>query len=130
MPRDTEETTIDWVSGVNQKGEPFIQLVKVYTQSGKRDIIGQFDPWQARDCALNALSAAEAAQTDALLLKFLRERLGLTDPAQFGAVMIDFRNLRAQFGTSYESDESHWNAVMDDIAQQKTGKPFDPTKKQ
>lgn len=130
MPRDKEETRLDWISGVNQRGEPFIQLVKVYTQSGKRDLIGQFDPWQARDCALNALSTAEAAQTDALLFKFLRERLGITDPAQYGAVMIDFRNLRAQFGTSDPSNLEHWNAVMDDIAVQKTGKPFDPTKKQ
>jgi hypothetical protein len=130
MPRDTEETVIEWVSGVNQKGEPFIQLVKVYSQSGKRDIVAQFDPWQARDCALNALSAAEAAQTDAVLMKFLKERLGVTDPSQFGPVMIDFRNLRAQFGTSTPADASHWQQVMDDLAISRTGKPFDPTKKQ
>jgi hypothetical protein len=130
MPRDKEETSLDWVSGVNQKGEPFVQLAKVYTQSGKREIIAQLDPWGARDTALNALSAAEAAQTDALLMKFLKERLGLADPAQWGAVMLDFRNLRAEFGTSNPADESHWNAVMDDIARSHTGKPFDPTKKQ
>lgn len=129
MPRDTEETTLFWASGVNQKGEAFIQLSKVY-KSGKREIVAQLDPWQARDTALNALSAAEAAQTDALLLKFFKEKLGLTDPAQYGAIMIDFRNLRAEFGTSTPADQEHWDAVMDDIAKQKTGKPFDPTKKQ
>lgn len=129
MPRDTEETTIEWVSGVNQKGEPFIQLAKAY-KSGKRDIIAQFDPWQTRDCAMNALSAAEAAQTDALLMKFLREKLGVTDPAQYGPIILDFRNLRAQFGTSEPAGPEHWNAVMDDIALQRTGKPFDPSKKQ
>jgi hypothetical protein len=129
VPRDQEETSLDWVSGVNQRGEPFVQLAKVYTKSGKRDIIAQLDPWGARDTALNALSAAEAAQTDALLLKFMKERVGL-DPERLAMVLIDFRNLRAQFGTSTPADESHWNAVMDDIAKQRTGKPFDPTKKQ
>lgn len=128
MPRDTEETTLEWVSGVNQKGEPFIQLAKVY-KSGKREIIAQLDPWQTRDCALNALSAAEAAQSDALILKFMKERVGL-DPARLAAVMLDFRNLRAEFGTSTPADPAHWDAVMDDIAKQRTGKPFDPTKKQ
>jgi hypothetical protein len=128
MPRDTEETTLFWASGVNQKGEPFIQLSKVY-KSGKREIIAQLDPWQTRDCALNALSAAEAAQTDALILKFMRERVGL-DPERLAMVLVDFRNFRAEFGTSTPADAEHWNAVMDDIAKQKTGKPFDPTKKQ
>jgi hypothetical protein len=128
VPRDTEETTLEWVSGVNQRGEPFIQLAKVY-KSGKRDIIAQLDPWQTRDTALNALSAAEAAQTDALLLKFMKERVGL-DPERLALILVDFRNLRAQFGTSTPADASHWQAVMDDIALQRTGKPFDPTKKQ
>jgi hypothetical protein len=128
MPRDTEETTLFWASGVNEKGEPFVQLSKVY-KSGKREIIAQLDPWGARDCALNALSVAEAAQTDALLLKFLKERVGL-DGERLGMILVDFRNLRAEFGTSTPPDAEHWNAVMDDIAKQKTGKPFDPTKKQ
>jgi hypothetical protein len=129
MPRDTEETTLFWASGVNQKGEPFIQLSKVY-KSGRREIIAQLDPWQTRDCALNALSAAEAAQTDALLLRFLTTRLGETDPQRIGLVLVDFRNLRAEFGTSTPPDAEHWNAVMDDIAKKRTGKAFDPTKKQ
>jgi len=128
MPRDTEETSLFWASGVNQKGEPFVQLSKVY-KSGKREIIAQLDPWGARDCALNALSAAEAAQTDALLMKFFRERVEV-DPQRTAAILLDFRNLRAEFGTSTPADAEHWNAVMDDIAQQRTGKPFDPTKKQ
>jgi hypothetical protein len=128
MPRDTEETTLYWASGVNQKGEPFVQLSKVY-KSGKREIIAQLDPWQTRDTALNALSAAEAAQTDSLLLKFMKERVGL-DPERLAMVLVDFRNLRAELGTSTPPDAEHWNAVMDDIAKQRTGKPFDPTKKQ
>jgi hypothetical protein len=92
MPRDTEETTLFWASGVNQKGEPFIQLSKVY-KSGKREIIAQLDPWQTRDCALNALSAAEAAQTDALILKFMRERVGL-DPERLQVMVGASANWR------------------------------------
>jgi hypothetical protein len=129
MPRDREEFALEWVSGVNRNDEPFIHLVKVFPASGKRDIIAQLDPWQTRDCALNALSAAEAAQSDAMVTKFMREKVGL-DPQRAAMVLLDFRNLRSQYGTSTPADESHWNAVMDDIAVQKTGKPFDPTKKQ
>jgi hypothetical protein len=128
MPRDAEPFTLEWVSGVNRKNEPFIQLAKAY-KSGKRELIAQLDPWQTRDTALAALSAAEAAQSDALILKFMKEHVGL-DPERLAMIMIEFRNLRAEFGTSTPADEAHWNAVMDDIAIQRTGKPFDPTKKQ
>jgi hypothetical protein len=59
----------------------------------------------------------------------MKERVGL-DPERLAMVLVDFRNLRAEFGTSTPPDAEHWNAVMDDIAKQRTGKPFDPTKKQ
>jgi hypothetical protein len=123
-----EEYSLDWVSGVNQRGEPFIQLAKVY-KSGKRELIAQLDPWQTRDCALNALSAAEAAQTDAFLLKHMQERIGLDLPGA-AAFMAEFRDFRAKLGTSKPTPIEHWNEVMDEMARSRTGKPFDPTKKQ
>jgi hypothetical protein len=52
------------------------------------------------------------------------------DPQRLAMILIEFRNLRAQFGTSTPADMEHWNAVMDHIAQQRTGKPFDPRNKQ
>jgi len=127
VPNESEYR-IEWVSGVNQRGEPFIQLAKVQ-KSGKRELIGQFTPAEVRDCAVNGLEAAEAAQSDAFIMQYLQREMGLGLP-QTAAFIAAFRDYRAKLGTSDPVPLSHWNAVMDEMAREKTGKPFDPTKKQ
>lgn len=77
-------------SGVNQKGEPFVQLVK----DGK--VIGQMTPEEARDHANAVLQAAEAAETDAFLFQWAQTTLGL-DIHGAMAIMMDFRKWREAF---------------------------------
>ena len=117
----------EWVSGVNRRGEPFIQLVKII--DGKRELMGQLAADELRELCANGLQAAEAAETDAFLVGYFRERLKLGD-AQMAGVLADFRDYRAELGHSEPVDPEHWSAVMDEIAKEKTGKSFDPTKKQ
>jgi hypothetical protein len=121
------ERYTEWVSGVNQRGEPFIQLAQI--RDGKRILLGQMTPNEARSLAMQGIEAAEAAETDAYMWKFFKTRMELQD-AQVAAFIADFRDFRAQFGTSEPTSPEHWNAVMDEIARARTGKSFDPTKKQ
>lgn len=90
MSQDPQEIPqIIWhQSGVNPKGEPFVQLLK------GEHIIGQMSPEQARDHARAIMEAAEAAEQDAFMMAFLQQKIGL-DFHQAGQVLIDFRNWRA-----------------------------------
>lgn len=57
---------IEWVSGVSLfDRKPFVQL----RLDGK--LVGQLDVEQTREIGMNALGAAEAAETDALILSVL-----------------------------------------------------------
>lgn len=76
-------------SGVNQRGEPFVQLLRGMT------VIGQMDPEQARDHARAITEAAEAAEQDAFMLSFLQDetKIGL-DHHRAMRVLMDFRAWR------------------------------------
>jgi hypothetical protein len=74
-------------SGINQQGEPFVQLLR-----GEK-IIAQMDPEQARDHASAITEAAEAAEQDAFMVHFLREKIGLT-LHEAGRVLVEFREWR------------------------------------
>jgi hypothetical protein len=74
-------------SGVNPKGEPFVQLIKGET------IIAQMDVEGARDHAMAILESAEAAEQDAFLMFFLQQTLNL--PLESAAqVLADYRRFR------------------------------------
>ena len=75
-------------SGVNQKGEPFVQLIRGET------VISQMDVEQAREHGLAMLEAAEAAETDAFMWRW-GQRMGL-GAEQAGAMLVDFRKMRAE----------------------------------
>ena len=115
------------VSGVNDRGEPFVQMAQ--TRDGKRLLLGQMTPSEARSLALQGLEAAEAAETDAFIWGYFTSKMDLK-PAAIAALIADFRDFRAKMGSSLPTTMEHWNAVMDEMAKEKTGKPFDPTKKQ
>jgi hypothetical protein len=85
---EPEEQIIWHQSGVNQKGEPFVQLLL-----GEK-IIGQMDPEQARDHARAILEAAEAAEQDAFLWSWVIEKVG-AGPEQAAGMIVDFRKFRA-----------------------------------
>lgn len=76
-------------SGVNPKGEPFVQLLL------GEQIICQMDPEQARDHARAITEAAEAAEQDAFLMDFFQRQVGLDFNAA-GKVLIGFRHFRAE----------------------------------
>jgi hypothetical protein len=74
-------------SGVNPKGEPFVQLLL----DGK--IIGQLTPEDARDHARAITEAAEAAEQDAFLMDFLQNKMELPFESA-GHVLMEFREFR------------------------------------
>ncbi len=61
-------------SGVNRKGEPFIQLMV------DDAVVGQFTPEEARDHARSILEAAEASEQAAFLRRRYREGRGKKGP--------------------------------------------------
>lgn len=89
-------------SGVNQRGEPFVQLLL----DGKP--IGQMTPAEARGHAHVIIETAEAAETDAFLWDFVRNNLKGTDEAAV-ALMQAFRTYREERGKAGPpSDPSEW----------------------
>ena len=80
-------------SGVNQKGEPFVQLI-LY---GK--LIAQMDPQQARDHARAITEAAEAAEQDSFMVEFAKSTIGTT-PEGAAGLLVEFRRFREARGKS------------------------------
>jgi hypothetical protein len=79
-------------SGVSSEtGEPFVKLV----WSGPGEA-GQLTVAEARDLGLVILGAAEAAVTDAALIRWLTTTMGLP-LAKAAAVMADYRVARRAF---------------------------------
>lgn len=71
MPNEEIPDNILWhQSGVNKKGEPFVQLLR------GMEIICQMDPEQARDHARAITEAAEAAEQDAFLMDWGQRVVG------------------------------------------------------
>jgi hypothetical protein len=87
---EKEPTNVLWHhSGVNAKGEPFVQLLR------GTEIFCQMDVTQAREHAQAVLEAAEAAEQDAFIMSFMQNKVGL-DQNRAAQVLIDFRQYRAE----------------------------------
>lgn len=89
MMADNDENTLHHQSGVNARSEPFVQLIR----GGA--VIAQMDPGQARDHAIAMLEAAEAAETDAFIHQWVKERVG-AGPEQAAGLLMDFRRYRRE----------------------------------
>jgi hypothetical protein len=76
-------------SGVNQKGEPFVQLLR------GTEIVGQMSVTEARDHARAMTEAAEAAETDAFVFQWVVKQVG-AGPEQAAGLLADFRRYRAE----------------------------------
>jgi hypothetical protein len=86
-------------SGVSARtGEPFIKL----TWEGP-DMSGQLDVAQARELGLTILGAAEAAITDAALIRWLTTTLEMDLP-RAAQVMADYRVARRTFDPENTDD--------------------------
>ena len=87
-PKEPLPDNIIWhQSGINLKGEPFVQLLR------GTQVVGQMTPQEARDHAQAIIEAAEAAEQDAFLWSFAHEKLELTDQQAYGLI-IEFRKFR------------------------------------
>jgi hypothetical protein len=76
-------------SGVNAKGEPFVQLIH-----GDK-VIAQMDVEQARDHGRTIIEAAEAAETDAFIFDWVCNKVG-SGPEQAMGLLVDFRKYRSE----------------------------------
>src|SRR5215467_15301739 len=91
MSDEKKEPMLDHQSGINKDGEPFIQLI--LNKNGKSEVISQMSPQQCRDHAMAMFEVAEAAEQDAFLVWFIREKLG-GDMKMAGATLHEFRHWR------------------------------------
>ena len=76
-------------SGVTRAGEPFIQLIL-----GDK-VVAQQSPEMAREHALAMLEAAEAAEQDAFIVWFAKNRMGV-DENVAAHILVDFRDWRRE----------------------------------
>lgn len=60
-----------------------------------RGAVGQMTPAEARDLALNLLQAAEAAETDSLILRFVRDALN-GDERHAAVLLNELRQMRGE----------------------------------
>jgi hypothetical protein len=62
----------------------------------------QMDTKKAREIGLMLIEAAEAAESDEVFMKFLEEKVGITDAEKVQAMLLDLRELRqGSRGTVY-----------------------------
>jgi hypothetical protein len=78
-------------SGVNRRGEPFVQLML------DDQVIAQMDPMSARSHAANILETIEAAEQDAFMLSFAKETIGV-DEHGAAQLLTEFRRWRERHG--------------------------------
>lgn len=71
-------------------GKPFCAVLV----DGRR--LGQLRPDEVREMAMNWMAAAEAAESDAIVVQLMRE-LGVPDDA-VGDLLMDLRGRRVAFG--------------------------------
>jgi hypothetical protein len=92
-------------SGVNQKGEPFVQLLK------GNEIIGQMSVEEARDHARAITEAAEAAETDAFIFNWVLKKVG-GGPVQAMGLLTEFRQYRTEVTGKREGPTNPRDWVM------------------
>jgi len=89
MSHDKIPDDILWhQSGVNREGAPFVQLIRGMA------VIAQMSVAEARDHARAMIEAAEAAETDAFIYKWVMEHVGAGEQ-QAAGLLQDFRRYRA-----------------------------------
>jgi hypothetical protein len=104
---DTPKGIHFWVNGIvaNRDKEPYIQL------SNEKGLIAQLSMGEARKVASDILVMASRTEADALILKFMEEKLEAT-PAASAAVMQAFRDYRMAIDEQevqggYDDPEAH-----------------------
>lgn len=84
--REYDDVTV--VSGFGQKSQQgFVEL----TLNDQRS---QMDAKKAREIGIMLLEAAEAAMSDEMFVKLLREKVGVTDPDSLSRFLVELREVR------------------------------------
>ncbi len=92
MTEPVQKDQVLWhQSGVNKKGEPFVQLLI------DDQVICQLTPEEASDHAKNLLEATEASEQDAFLLSFFKDQIG-ADEQHAMRIIVEFRRWREARG--------------------------------
>lgn len=75
-----------------------------YVELTLDEVRTQMEPSKAREIGLMLLEASEAAISDEIFLKLLKERVGIEDEQRLGYILLDLRELRqGTRGTSQPS---------------------------
>lgn len=88
----SEEELINWtvVSGFGHNTQrPFVEII-----IRPHEVQTQMSPATARELAQNLLYAADAAESDAFLVTFMRQRIGVKDAKIIAGILMDFRKWR------------------------------------
>lgn len=82
-----------WTESIvsSSSGEPVVVL-RWFTH------LAQLNVEQARDLAFALLDTAEAAKSDAFLVSFGKETIGIKEPENIGKLLLAFRQFRAEAG--------------------------------
>lgn len=87
----SDEINIIVTSGFGHRTrEPYVQML-----CHAKDFMTQMSPADARDLAMNLLTAADAAEGDAFLVTFAMRQIGLDEQAA-AKIMFAFREWRRQ----------------------------------
>lgn len=96
-PADPPEILIESAFGFRTR-KPFVVL-----RWG--EMRGQLTPAAARQHALRIMEAADAAESDALLVRFLQQRVGIQEDEKAIAILSDFRAMRGQLDDEDKSND-------------------------
>lgn len=96
-PSKTEEKNLRFSSIVS--GRDF----KPYVQIEFGDVRGQMTTCEAREIALQLLEVAEVSETDAFMVQYLQERVGLKPGPEITQVLADLRVYREQIAVKHRT---------------------------
>jgi len=90
MTNENDLTVFEVTSGFGANTqEPYVQIL---IHGG--DFMTQMSPENARELAINLITAAEAADSDGFIMDFLKERVGIESIKDRASVLIEFRHYR------------------------------------
>ena len=85
-------------SSTTVDGKPFC-IVRWEDLDGENIVQGQMSPDELREFGMRCMETAEAAETDAMMLRYFTQKIGI-EIGQFGQVLIDLREFRGAARTS------------------------------
>lgn len=109
---------MDYMSTQHGEKNTNSEVIEIYSQYGVKSQKGmivmrwgenyaRFTPDEGRAHAYSILDCANAAESDEILVKWVKERLNIADDTTASAVLGDFRELRKKLRTEIVPDDDH-----------------------